>query len=97
MSSLRNASTASAASRRSPEVATITGSSTMFLARWSARPFATVSMLAVCDSMPIFTASTSRSEKTASICALMKSAGTSWMPVTPCVFCAVSATMTDAP
>ena len=32
-----------------------------------------------CDSMPIFTASTSRSENTASICAATKSAGTSWI------------------
>ena len=48
-------------------------------------------MTAGCDSMPIFTAATLRSENTASICAAMKSGGTSWMAVTPMVFCAVSA------
>ena len=37
------------------------------------------------------------SENTASICAVMNSAGTSWMPKTPLVFCAVSAVITDAP
>lgn len=47
--------------------------------------------------IPIFTALTSRSVNTASICAVMKSAGTSWMPVTPFVFCAVSAVIADAP
>ena len=47
--------------------------------------------------MPIFTAPTLRSENTASICAAMNSGGTSWMPVTPLVFCAVSAVITEAP
>ncbi len=50
-----------------------------------------------CDTMPIFTAPTARSENTASICAVMNSAGTSWMPDTPRVFCAVNAAMTLAP
>src|SRR5262249_6322661 len=35
--------------------------------------------------------------KTASICVATKSAGTSWIAVTPLVFCAVSAVMTEAP
>ena len=33
----------------------------------------------------------------ASICAVTKSAGTRWMPLTPFVFCAVNAVMTEAP
>ena len=33
----------------------------------------------------------------ASICDAMKCAGTSWIAVTPRVFCAVSAVTTDAP
>ena len=55
------------------------------------------SITASCETMPILTALTPRSENTASICAVTNSAGTSWMPVTPCVFCAVSAVMTEAP
>jgi hypothetical protein len=47
--------------------------------------------------MPTLTASTARSENTASIWAVMKSGGTSWIALTHRVFCAVSAAMTDAP
>ena len=36
-----------------------------------------------CATMPILTAPTSRSENTASICAVTNSAGTWWMPLTP--------------
>ena len=82
---------------RSPEVATITGSSTTLVCRQRARPAATASITAGWDSMPIFTALTSRSENTASICAVTKSAGTSWIAATPFVFWAVSAAMTEAP
>ena len=85
------ASTASRVSSRSPEVATITGSSTMFCALWRSSPAATASMAPTRDNMPIFTAPTARSENTASICLAMKSGGTSWIPLTPCVFCAVNA------
>ncbi len=60
-------------------------------------PAAIASITAACDTMPIFTAPTARSENTASICAVTKGAGTSWMALTPLVFCAVSAVMTDAP
>ena len=49
------------------------------------------------DTMPIFTAPTSRSENTASICAVMNPAGASWIAVTPLVFCAVKAVITLAP
>ena len=58
----------------------MTGSSTIRRAPWRFKPSATVSMTAGWDSMPIFTAATSRSEKTESICVAMKSAGTSKMP-----------------
>ena len=34
---------------------------------------------------------------TASICAVTKSSGTTWTPVTPTVFCAVSAVMAEVP
>ena len=97
MSTRLSTSMASGLSSRSPEVATITGSSTTFFAFQRSSPAATASITAGCESMPIFTARTSRSENTASICAVMKSGGTSWMPVTPLVFCAVSAVMTLAP
>ena len=47
--------------------------------------------------MPIFTALTERSENTASICAAMMCGGTSWIAVTPCVLCAVTAVTMEAP
>ena len=75
----------------------MTGSSTTWRGRWRSRPAATAAAAAALPSMPIFTAPTSRSANTASICAAMKSAGTSWMAVTPLVFCAVSAVITEAP
>ena len=76
MSLVRNASTASAASRRSPEVATITGSSTTCFGDQRVSPATMASMLAGCATMPILTAPTARSENTASIWAVMNSAGT---------------------
>ena len=82
---------------RSPEVATITGSSTILCCFQRASPSAIAAITGACDTMPIFTAPTSRSENTASICAVTNAAGTSWMPVTPRVFCAVNAAMTLAP
>ena len=75
----------------------MTGSSTTLRWPWRSSPAATASIAAGRESMPIFTALTARSENTASICAVMKSGGTSWMPVTPSVFCAVSAVITEAP
>ena len=95
--SRRKASIASDASSRSPEEATITGSSTMFFAPLRSSACATVSTIGVCDNIPIFTAATSRSANTASICAATNADGTSWMALTPCVFCAVSAVMALAP
>ncbi len=94
----RSVATASSVISRSPLVATITGSRTTGIdPAWRARPSATAAITAVCDSMPIFTALTARSENTLSICRATKSAGTSWMPWTPVVFCAVSAVITLAP
>ncbi len=69
----------------------------MLAGLYRSRPAATAAMIAAFDSMPIFTAPALRSENTASICFVMNSAGTSWMPLTPWVFCAVSAVTTDAP
>ena len=90
-------SIASGASSLSPEVAIMTGSSTTWLCRQRSRPAAMVSMTPRWDTMPILTALTSRSEKTASIWAATNSAGTSWIAVTPLVFCAVKAVITEAP
>ena len=97
MSTRLSTSIASGASSRSPDEATMTGSSTTLLCRQRSSPAATAWMTAGCDSMPIFTASTCRSENTASIWAATKSAGTSWIALTPAVFCAVSAVTTQAP
>ena len=65
-----------AASKRSPEVATITGSSTMCCGDQRESPAAIASIVASCATMPILTAPTARSANTASICAVTKSAGT---------------------
>ena len=78
-------------------MATITGSSTTFLARWRSSPAATASMMALLASMPILTAAISMSSKTASSWARTKSAGTSWIALTARVFCAVSAVITEQP
>ena len=75
----------------------MTGSSTTARCCQRSSPAAIVSMAARRDTIPIFTAPISRSEQTASICAAMKSAGTSWIALTPLVFCAVSAVITEAP
>ena len=47
--------------------------------------------------MPIFTASMRMSAARASSCWVTNSGGTTCTPVTPWVFCAVSATITDVP
>ena len=77
-------------------MATITGSSTTGTPR-PRSPSATASMMAGDDSMPILTAPTAMSSKTASIWAVTMSTGTSCTAVTARVFCAVSAVMTLAP
>ena len=75
----------------------MTGSSTTRLWPQRSSPAAMVAITPRWDTMPILTALTSRSEKTASICAATNSAGTSWIAVTPLVFCAVRAVITEAP
>src|SRR5262249_41550448 len=67
--------------------------------RWGGRPTraAAAWTAGARASVLIFTAATARSENTASIWAVMNDGGTSWMPVTPRVFCAVSAVITEAP
>ena len=75
----------------------MTGSSTMLRAEWRSSASATAATLVARDSMPILTAAISRSSNSASIWAAMKSAGTSWMAPTLCVFCTVSAAMADTP
>ena len=93
-SSSISADTASSPIRRAPLVATMTGSTTMFSACHLSRLAAITRMISADDTMPIFTASGRMSEKTASICSETNAAGTSCTPVTPSVFCAVSAVMT---
>ena len=85
------------AGRLEGKVAIITGSSTTLSCRQRASPAAIASITARWDTIPILTAPTSRSEKTASICAATKAAGTSWIALTPLVFCAVSAVITEQP
>jgi hypothetical protein len=97
MSTRLRVSMASGASSRSPDAAIMTGSSTTLRCRQRSSPAAIASITGLCETMPIFTALTARSENTASICAVMKSAGTSWIAVTPLVFCAVKAVITEAP
>jgi hypothetical protein len=47
--------------------------------------------------MPIFAVSMRTSAKSVSSCSRTNSGGTPWMPVTACVFCAVSAATTPQP
>ncbi len=89
-------STASSRSSRAPELATMTGSTTSGRPR-GASASATASISGAENSMPVLAASAPMSSSTASICARAKAGGTSWMAVTPRVFCAVSATMADMP
>ena len=82
----RRASMASSRSRREPEVATITGSTTMFLARQAVSLSAMASISGAEATMPVLTASGKISEKTLSSCKVRKSGVTSRMPWTPVVF-----------
>ena len=61
------------------------------------RVSATASTISALASMPILTAATSKSTRTASICATTMSGGARWMARTPSVFCAVSAVIALAP
>ena len=77
--------------------ATMTGSSTTGSRGRRTSASATASMVCGRESMPILIAPTARSSRTASIWAVTKAGGTSWIAVTAVVFCAVRAVMTLAP
>lgn len=97
MSSSRSVATASASSRGSPEVATITGSSTMFFIGYRARVWRTARMSSLECSMPILIASAPMSSSTERIWPVTKSTGMGWTPVTPTVFSSTTATTAEAP
>ncbi len=88
--------TASSRSSLLPELATMTGSTTSGSPR-EARAPATASISGAENSMPVLAASAPRSSRTTSIWARAKSGGTSWIALTPTVFCAVRATIADMP
>ena len=92
-SSPSRVATASSSSSREPAVETITGSTTMFSAWYRRSRWAITSMSLLDETMPIFTASGRMSVKTMSICCPRNSGVASMIPVTPVVFCAVSAVM----
>ena len=91
------ASTALGASRTSPLVATMTGSTTRGRDGAARRMRATASTMSALASMPVLIAPTARSLSTASIWAKTKGAATGSTAFTPRVFCAVSAVITAAP
>ncbi len=93
----RTAAMPASSTRVSPLLATITGSSTTQRGRRAARPSRIVSATSRLATMPIFTASMATSSSRVSSWAAMKSAGTGCTPVTPRVFCAVSAVITLVP
>ena len=74
-----------------PLVATMTGSTTMFLALYCLSFSAIVCIRAELETIPIFTASGKMSVNTASSSFARNSGVTSMMSVTPVVFCAVRA------
>jgi len=78
-------------------VAIITGSTTSWAGETRRSAATMASTMSDRATMPTLTALTSRSANTASSCAVTNSAGTTWTPVTPRVFWAVSAVITDAP
>ena len=84
------ASSASGSSSRSPLVATITGSSTTWLGRWSVSHCATTATLPALPSIPILTVSTTMSSLIAASCSARNPGGGLNTPRTPRVFCAVS-------
>ena len=90
-SSRHRASTASSRSSFAPEVATITGSTTMFFALYCFSFSAMTTMRSAEETMPIFTASGKISVKIASSCSPRNSGVDSRISVTPVVFWAVRA------
>ena len=90
-SSLRRVWIAVSSISRAPLVATMTGSTTIFVALYSFRHWAMTLMSSEEETIPIFTASGKISSNTASSCFFRNSGDASMIPVTPVVFCAVSA------
>src|SRR5690349_6703784 len=78
-----------------PLLAIMTGSTTRLVICCGFSILATVSTIGADDNMPVFTAATSKSSKTASIWAAMTEGGSSNTSVTSSVFWAVIAVMTD--
>jgi hypothetical protein len=58
---------------------------------------ATARTIGAVASIPVFAAAIGMSSAIASICATTNSGGTTWTPVTPIVFCAVSAVIALVP
>ena len=96
---MRTASTALSASRWSPLLATITGSTTRLReAECASTAAATASTIAAVASMPVLTASQPRSlDDGVDLGHDARRPATTWTPVTPTVFCAVSAVMAEVP
>src|SRR6185503_640864 len=88
---------ASSSTRRSPLFAIITGSTTSIGMSRSRMDAHTASTIAAFGSIPVLAACTPKSETTASICAVTRSAGSAWAIVTPSEFCAVTALMALVP
>lgn len=86
----RTAATASAASRDAPPFATITGSITAGR-QASSNSRAASSTAAISPSIPVLMASAPMSDSTARAWASTISSGIGWTPVTPRVFCTVTA------
>ncbi len=78
-------------------MATITGSITKFGSACSRRAAATARARAAVASIPVLQAAGGRSDATARIWARTVSAGTGWTPLTPRVFCTVTAVSAEAP
>src|SRR5712691_1430356 len=95
--SLTSAARASGSSSGSPDLAIITGSSTIWSCPCALRRLATSAMIGAVESMPIFTASAPKSESTEWICVPMNSGGRLKTPWTPTEFCAVTAVITLIP
>ena len=88
---------ASSSMSAAPPLAIITGSTTTGISGCFRSSAATARMISASGSMPVLRAPISKSLKTECICSFTNSTGTLWMPCTPRVFCAVTATMTEVP
>ncbi len=92
-----SAARASGCSKGSPDLATITGSTTSFSSRCPASVSATASMMGEVDSIPHLAASAPKSSSTERSCRATKAGGRFSTPWTPREFCAVTAVITDMP